>query len=553
MPLAVPSNWAQQDQQAQPNSMNSVGSIMNLAKGAQGLQFGQQAIQSNNMDLQKQNQANNERVALQGYISDPDNWQTDGQIDMAKMNKAVPAIAPMTGSDVLQKFSVLSGAQTQAIQAKQNLTQSQRAIVAGPIGVLGRAGVQDPNVYAQELDNVVAQNPDNPTLGKLVDAYKTTLSMTPPGQHVADTAIRASQSLLGPTEQQATLSPKAEMVNTGNSIQPVINQPAVGGNPPSVTAGGGAEIPLQLPPTQQTIGPNGQPGVIGPKPIPEMPNQPDNAGGLDVSKLSPLEMQFLAKKDPLAFANGVRAMQQNSQQSPSAQSPATLPQSGFVPTGLAPSDAAAIPALAAERQQVNNAASTVGDQHFNNAQIIRLATKQDGDILNPTGPYASTIAHIGAIVGSPVSSDYATRLAQINHYIGLQTQKNELAMGVNTDAGRATAAPVVGSTDVISKALISNTKVNDASASGLSAFNNGMETAIQGAGGNVLAKRSFQNAWSNNYDPNVFRADNAIKNGDTAELSAIKSEVGSNGLKQLAQKRINLMSLEKTGALPNAQ
>lgn len=224
-----------------PDAMKNISGMLNFAGQAQNLQRG-------NIQLQKEQQANTERLAVQKFMSDPENFQTNGRIDMDKINKNIPGIAPLTGADVISKLSTLSSAQTAASEAKQKLTQSQREIIAGPIGVLGRAGVSDPAAYMREFESLKKQNPDNPELHRLVDAYSQVLSMTPAGDHLPKAAITASQSLMTPGAQQTSLSPTAGLTNTGGQIAETISQPAVGGNQPSVSLTGRAQN-LTLPPT----------------------------------------------------------------------------------------------------------------------------------------------------------------------------------------------------------------------------------------------------------------------------------------------------------------
>ncbi len=239
--------------------LKTISDLMSLQQQSQGIQSNAQKLQLGDVEVQKAQQANTERVNLQQFTQDPNNWQINGQIDMGKINAMVPKIAPYTGADYTQKMSTLSTAQTQAASAKQNLTQSQRALVAGPIGVLGRAGVTDPVAYSTELDNLKATNPDNPDLAKLVDSYKTIIGTVPPGPHIAQAAVIASQSLMSPTEQQASLSPTATTVGLGGSVSPAIVTPAVGGNSPSVQIGNLApnqSAATTLPPTATKFNPN---------------------------------------------------------------------------------------------------------------------------------------------------------------------------------------------------------------------------------------------------------------------------------------------------------
>ena len=115
---------------------------------------------------QKEEQGNKERLALQDFFSNPENFQTDGRIDIDKINAKVPQLAPLTGRDVIRNMSDLSTAQTQAISAKQNLTQTQRGMVGQVFNILGKAGINDRNSYFAALDDLVKTNPENKEIGR---------------------------------------------------------------------------------------------------------------------------------------------------------------------------------------------------------------------------------------------------------------------------------------------------------------------------------------------------------------------------------------------------
>ena len=90
----MPSDYSFIANNPQGNPVNQMGGLVNIANGIQN-------FQSNNIELQKSRQLNQDRQALQEFTSNPDNWQTDGKIDMDKINKAVPQIAPLAGPDYI--------------------------------------------------------------------------------------------------------------------------------------------------------------------------------------------------------------------------------------------------------------------------------------------------------------------------------------------------------------------------------------------------------------------------------------------------------------------
>lgn len=197
-----------------PQQAMSASDIINI--GRTGIQY------------QKESQANNERVALQGFMSDPRNFQDDsGNIDMSKVNAAIPKIAPMTGADVVKNLADLSTAQTNATKAKQNLTQEQRNLVGQTFNILGKAGIKDRQTYMSALDDLVKTNPENKDLARLADSYKDIWSKLPDNAPFDQLAIRGAQTLLPVSAQETQFNPQAGTVETGAGVMPIVTRPSV--------------------------------------------------------------------------------------------------------------------------------------------------------------------------------------------------------------------------------------------------------------------------------------------------------------------------------------
>jgi hypothetical protein len=255
----------------------SLGDMLNIARTTQQYQ---QAEQLNPLAVQQQQQltrtgqiqlgvaeqADKERRNMQTFFADPNNFQTDGRIDIDKINAQVPKIAPLTGADYISKFSTLSTAQTEGLKAKQNLTQDMRSIVSSLLGLLGRAGVKDPKIVNAELEGLVKQNPNNPDLKNLVDrSYMPVFSQMAPGPEVTDALIKTSQAILTPTQQQTAFAPQAGTLNTGEQIFPTVTTPAVGSMLPRIQMGTQPLADVGLSPTTEIIDPvTGQKRLIGP-------------------------------------------------------------------------------------------------------------------------------------------------------------------------------------------------------------------------------------------------------------------------------------------------
>lgn len=105
------------------------------------------------------------------------------------------------------------------------------------------------------------------------------------------------------------------------------------------------------------------------------------------------------------------------------------------------------------------------------------------------------------------------------------------------------------------QALANAAKMNDATSSGLSAYNMGKEAAI-GQNNNVYAQRQFQNQWTSAYTPQVMMLHNAIQSGNSADVAKIINAVGgpgSAGALDLANRAKAIQSLVQTGSLPQGR
>lgn len=227
----------------------SLGDMVNMASGIQNFQQAQQmnplALEKAQIENQVLRQKNDERLKLQEFTSNPDNWQTNGRIDMDKLNSAIPKIAPLTGPEVISSFSGLHKSQTDATKAKNAMTQDMRQIVGGRLGILGRMGIDDPKTIIGELDRLKAENPDSREVHDLIEAYKYPLSKTNRGPHVVKDLIAQEQSLLSPAQKESAFAPS---ISTTAQGQTVLTQPSVAGSMPTATigvAGGLQNTPLQ--------------------------------------------------------------------------------------------------------------------------------------------------------------------------------------------------------------------------------------------------------------------------------------------------------------------
>ena len=263
-----------------PPQQTSLADMLGIARGAQQYQ---QAEQINPLVLQQQQQAARtgqiqlgvseqqdiERRNLQTFFSDPNNFQTDGRIDIDKINAQVPKIAPLTGPDYVQKITTLGTAQTEGLKAKQNLTQDKKALISSFLGAAGRFGVDDPAIVNKELQNFLATNPNDQEMKNLIEkAYVPIFSQMQKGPGVTDALIKASQAIMSPTQQQTTFAPTITTTAEGKTIT---TTPGVGITPPTSTVGmaGGlqANVPSSGGPSAVGAGAEIAPGMRVPYPV----------------------------------------------------------------------------------------------------------------------------------------------------------------------------------------------------------------------------------------------------------------------------------------------
>jgi len=261
--------------QIKPVQGASIGDMINMARGAQQYQ---QAAQINPLELQQKEQAtrtgeialgveeqkNQERMNFQNLMSKPDEIMTDGRFDPAKFTSMIPKIMPLTGVPAINDLTNLAKSQTEAFSAKRNMDQGTRQIIASKLGLLGRAGVKDPALVANELNNLVVESNNDPEVKRLVNEAYLPIFAKIPADGLPDALIKSGQSLWSPKEQQTTLAPTISTTEGGKTI---ITQPSIGAAAPTATFGvaGG----LQAPAPSTTVGAGAEiaPGMRVPYPV----------------------------------------------------------------------------------------------------------------------------------------------------------------------------------------------------------------------------------------------------------------------------------------------
>lgn len=542
-----------------PPQVTSLGDMINIARGAQAfrqseqmnpllleqqknvVQQGTQETERGGITLGQARQADTERLAIQNLMqTNPEAIMTNGMFDPAKLNAVIPKLAPYTGQEYISKFSTLGKAQNELMDSSTKLSQGDKSVIAGPLGVLGRSGVSDPKVYLGELDFLAKQHEGNPNMLRLIKAQRDIISQLPPGEHVAQGAIRASESLLAPTTQREAFTPQAGTLNTGANILPTITQPSIGGSKPNITVGNTPLAQVQVGPGQRMEATgevdmnnnpiysvkdvNGQ--VVGTVTVP---------AGVPQSWLPGGGQRMPAQPAPAQPAPGQPAVSQPPAPGRASTVPVVAAPPSNAPVRMPPGETPdTLKAAQQIRMTANNGAAEVPMQQFNSNQIIKLADdvttgKGVGLLTSLSGGYAAL----------PWTSDQATNLNQLGHYMALQTSSLAKTAGLSgTDAANRLAGEMSGTTEWTAPAIKQTARVNRALSTGTELFNMGVENAFKRTN-SPFSAREFQNKWSGTADINAIRLYDALKNNDKEAIAEVVRQAGgqnSPGYKSLVNK-----------------
>jgi hypothetical protein len=502
--------------------------MVNIGRGVQSYKSGQIALEQQDVGNQEQ------RAIADAMKANPSLLMTDNRLDMDKVNTIIPQLAPRTQSKYIQDYSTLHTAQTQALEAKRNFGQNIKSNIGSHFRILGEAGVEDPKAVFALANQLKDQYKDQPDVQRYLDAAMTPFKMTESGPQVSQMLIRGAQTLLTPSEQESTFGPKTGTVNLGTDIVQYNQKARPGGLPQELTfntakplaeaqlAPGARLVPtgrfdMNNNPTAIAYGKDGS--LLGEVTIPAGANpaqMPGGAGNVQPGAMQPLPTAPAAA--PMA-APAVVGNQAPAQVNAPANAPMRMPP-GENPTTLE--------AATKLRLDTRAAAQQVGVQQFNSNQIIKLADdvisgKGAGTLANLTGGYAG-------LNGLGIGGDNASNLQQLGHYMALQTQALSAGTGLaGTDAGRAIAGQMAGTTEWTPVAIKQTARVNRALSTGTELFAQGVDNAFTRSKGNPFAAAEFQQRWSTalgNDGINAIRLYDAIRSKDNEAIKEVVNQAG---------------------------
>lgn len=288
----------------------------------------------------------------------------------------------------------------------------------------------------------------------------------------------------------------------------------------------------------QGVGHPGQPGTGEPGIVPTNMN-PLAPGG--VGQVGPVQQQSVAPgATPVTDAYG-----RTSVFNPQRNTVAPIGGAGVAPGGGSPS--AFVQPVAGQRQveqdvdTARKAGDSGGQVRAINDKLLSLSEQ------TRTGPGAQSVQKLAAALNLPSGSNYQ----EINAYLERQAAAAGQAMGLpNTNAGLHAAQQASGTAEYTPQALQEKVKFADSLNSGVMAYRQGLDKLVgTGATPDYTKYQAYRSAWAQNFSPDVFRAEDALRRGDKKELEGIKSELGSRGMAEMKKRADNLRMLEN-GQIP---
>jgi len=433
---------------------------------------------------------------VRAFMSNPENYSTDGKLDPDKAAPALMAIAPLTGPKHLEKLQTLASNQTTIADAKLNLTTKERQVFAQVDGALGQAKETDPNAYIQAYKTLAAQYPHNPDIKKLAEAKISNVMLAGPGNHQWEQAQRSANTMMTVPEQQTAFAPKATTAKIGGADVPVVSQPSVEGRTPTIT------------PTQFGSGTGGY-----------------TAGGTTGATASKPTTEETGKRMPAIVNYGA----------------------GLKYTGD--------PSLF-NLNDAQKAAYEKGDEMVNSIGAGLKAAKDIQQPIRKVEEFINSASGSKLYQTLQAGGKYAWGNADLDSLVKNVAQiqaRNAETMGLSkTDHMQDLNAKLSGSEKIDPKALAGVMQQVKADSVAAEKYNLGLKKFVEKHGdinSRILATK-FQQAWAENYDPRIFQQQN-IENSNLPEIdkqrriAELHSTMTKDEYKELDNKAKVLYRLEK--------
>jgi len=561
--------------QIKPVPNMSLGEMVNLARGAQAYQ---QSEQMNPLLLQQQQQVTGtgqialtleqqkeaERARVMQFMSRPENFQSDGRIDINKLNAEIPKIAPLTGGELIRQYSDLSTAQTQAERAIQDMTTSQREVVGSGLSAYGYQGVKDPTVYQGFFDNIEKQYANNPAMRNLVQSFRTQLSMVSNPDLLPQLAINAGNQVMSVAAQRTAFGKQPGTISTTAAIFPTTTTPSVAGESPTIEVGTKPLAITQLPPGSRirptgrigpdnrelmdAFGPNGD--LLGTFSAGDL--EAAAAGRLPTAPLTPTGQAAPVVAPPPPPPGVITQPNIQARDLPPFGAPPLPPASE--PAGLPPQYKTPVRIPAFETAESGNTYRTQAMAAREQVQPARNAVDNIRTIrqylpLAQTGRYSEAIAGLQSVLGNVAGSKPEELAAAARDII----EKNiaDLALQKNSAFGGKFAADLAAVQNSLASAGKNPTAISkvmdqlEPLMQHVANYSTGLERAIAKSPNSYYAKPDFDRAMNDAYDPLALRMKNAY---DTGGRDGLTKWLNANNV-NLTEQQMLLQKLQAYGRL----
>ncbi len=471
-------------------ALKPISSLLGIAGAQQQLQTGR--LQQSQLQGQVQERENLSKIDWNKFRGE------DGNIDpIAAGNAALQASPAFYGPQLAKQFNEVAKDQITIKQGLQNLNQSQRTDIGAGLGALS----MDPQLSpAKVLDWASQYSQQNPGAAPLL---MTALKHAPSDPNaLKQWLVTSRNSVLAPSAQTTNTT----LVNDGTATHVVQNSQY-------------------------------QPGAV--QDVGQIANQ--------ISPMQREEVQADALGNRYILQRGSNGAILNTRPVPGSYNAVTSAP-GAGPAMLPPGGAGAIDDAQKEVTAARAAANQAPVMHDLNRSIIAEVDKG----LN-TGSLGQLTQKVASATGySFGTGEKATDYNVLGKLLERSALSAAQSMGPHTNAGLEAARAANGGLDYTPQAIRKIAVLNDALTSGAEHYRSGLESALQASGQNPAAKRVFDQAWSQNFDPRIMRLQNASASGDQKEIAEVMKELGGAGSKaaqELQRKARNLDSLIAKGHL----
>ena len=467
------------------NPTQTLSQILNVQSKQLGIQQQEQALQGQAAQVQQEQQTARQRAGVAAYMQDFDlakHTGPDGTVDLDSV-LTDPGLRKAAGDqfpDIVQKMIGIKQGQLNAKQQLVNLNDSTRTQLQSMLGGLRT----DPDVVN---DTPNGRQKVDKAIGQFSasgpDAARIAQIYGPIMEHVRPGNLAQTLSNIQLQAMDASTQASKQAPNYLNTGSQAVNvAPQSAGGPLTTTP----TPQMQLAPQIITSPTTGGPAVVG--------------GGNGTTPR------------PIGGGGGAAPGSGNAWQPP-----------------------AGLPEIKTAIESARQLGDQVGVNRNINQRILNLARD------TTTGSGTNFLHQAAATAGLPSGASYQ----ELGAFLDRQAAMASSAMGLpNTNMGIETAKQFTGNTNYNNTVIADKTKFVDALNTAAGAYRAGIDRVVgTGPNPNYGAFQQFRSNWAQNFDPQVFAYENAVKSGDKEEQQKIEKDEGRKGMAELYRKRQALLGL----------